>query len=93
MFVYFPNIYNSEMMAKICFSVMLRCKVYTDTLITVFLCAISKDSIIAARDLDLTLGYPGSVHLGFVVDNVALGQVFPRVLRFSPVKFIPSVYH
>ena len=28
---------------------------------------------------------PGSVHVGFVVDNVALGQVFLRVLRFSPV--------
>jgi hypothetical protein len=26
---------------------------------------------------------PGSVHMGFVVDKVALGQVFPRVLRFS----------
>jgi hypothetical protein len=26
---------------------------------------------------------PGSVHVGFVVDKVALGLVFPRVLRFS----------
>jgi hypothetical protein len=34
---------------------------------------------------------PGSVHVGFVVDKVALGQVFPRVLRFSPVNFIPPV--
>ena len=34
---------------------------------------------------------PGSVHVGFVVNKVALGQVFPRVLRFSPVNFIPSV--
>jgi hypothetical protein len=32
---------------------------------------------------------PRSVHVGFVVDKVALGQVFPRVLRFSPVNFIP----
>jgi hypothetical protein len=32
---------------------------------------------------------PGSVHVGFVVDKVALGQVFPRVLRFSPVNLIP----
>jgi hypothetical protein len=31
---------------------------------------------------------PGSVHVGFVVDKVALGQVFLRVLRFSL-----SVYH
>jgi hypothetical protein len=25
---------------------------------------------------------PGSVHVGFVVDKVALGQIFPLVLRF-----------
>jgi hypothetical protein len=31
---------------------------------------------------------PGSVHVGFVVDKVALGQVFLRVLRFSPVNFV-----
>jgi hypothetical protein len=36
---------------------------------------------------------PGSVHVGFVVDKVALGQVFPRVLRVSPVNFIPPVLH
>jgi hypothetical protein len=36
---------------------------------------------------------PGSVHVGFVVDKVALGQVFLRVLRFSPVNFIPPVLH
>ena len=30
---------------------------------------------------------PGSVHVGFVVDEVALGQVVPRVLRFSPFQF------
>jgi hypothetical protein len=36
---------------------------------------------------------PGSVHVGFVVDKVALGQVFPRVLRFSPVTFIPPLLH
>jgi hypothetical protein len=35
----------------------------------------------------------GSVHLRFVVDKVALGQVFPRVLRFSPVNVIPPVLH
>jgi hypothetical protein len=34
---------------------------------------------------------PGSVDVGFVVDKVALGQVFPRVLRFSPVNFVPPV--
>jgi hypothetical protein len=31
--------------------------------------------------------------MGFVVDKVALGQVFPQVLRFSPVNFIPPVLH
>ena len=28
-----------------------------------------------------------------MVDKVAWGQVFPRVLRFSPVSFIPPVLH
>ena len=32
-----------------------------------------------------------SVHVGFVVDKVVLGQGFPRLLRFSPVSFIPPV--
>jgi hypothetical protein len=32
---------------------------------------------------------PGSVHVGFV----ALGQIFPRVLRFSSVNIIPLVLH
>jgi hypothetical protein len=27
---------------------------------------------------------PGSIHVKFVVDKVALGQVFLRVLRFAP---------
>jgi hypothetical protein len=31
--------------------------------------------------------------VGFVVDKVALGQGFPRVLQFSPVNFIPPVLH
>jgi hypothetical protein len=36
---------------------------------------------------------PGSIHAGFVVDKVALGQVFLRVLRFSPVNIIhPSLF-
>jgi hypothetical protein len=34
---------------------------------------------------------PGSVQVGFVVDKVALGKVFSRVLRFSSVNFIPPV--
>jgi hypothetical protein len=35
---------------------------------------------------------PGSIHVGFVVDKVALGQVFLRVLRFSPVNIIPPSF-
>jgi hypothetical protein len=40
----------------------------------------------------------GSVHMGFVVDKVVLGQVSFRVLRFLPVTNIPSwfsilIYH
>jgi hypothetical protein len=31
----------------------------------------------------------GSIHVEFVVDKVALGQVFLRVLRFSSVNIIP----
>jgi hypothetical protein len=33
------------------------------------------------------------IHVGFVADEMALGQVFPRVLRFSPVNFIPPVLY
>jgi hypothetical protein len=36
---------------------------------------------------------PGPVHARFVVDKVALGQAFLRVLRFSPVNFITPVLH
>jgi hypothetical protein len=36
---------------------------------------------------------PGSVPVGFVVDKMALGQGFPRILWFSPVIFIPPVLH
>jgi hypothetical protein len=36
---------------------------------------------------------PESVLVGFVVDKVALGQVFLRVLRFFAVSFIPPVLH
>jgi hypothetical protein len=37
--------------------------------------------------------YRRSVHVGFVVDKVALGQGFSRELRFSPVNFILLVLH
>jgi hypothetical protein len=36
---------------------------------------------------------PGSVHMGFLVDKMALGQAFTRVLRVSPANFIPPVLH
>jgi hypothetical protein len=35
---------------------------------------------------------PGSIHVGFVVGKVALGQVFLRVL-FSPASIIPPLLH
>jgi hypothetical protein len=39
---------------------------------------------------------PGSIRgqsmWGFVVDRVALGQVFLRLLMFTPVSIIPLVY-
>jgi hypothetical protein len=50
--------------------------------------AVSRRSPTAEARVD-----PGSVHVGFVVDKVALGQVYPGVLRFSPVNFIPPVLH
>jgi hypothetical protein len=41
----------------------------------------------------LSLLRPGSIQVGFVVDKVALDQVFLRVLRFSPVNIIPPLLH
>jgi hypothetical protein len=35
---------------------------------------------------------PGLIRVGFVVEKVALGQVFLRVLRFSPVSIIPPSF-
>jgi hypothetical protein len=49
---------------------------------------------VSRRPLTAEAGFdPGSAHVRFVVDKVALGQVFPRALRFSPVNFIPPVLH
>jgi hypothetical protein len=36
---------------------------------------------------------PRSVHVGCVVDKVALGQVFLRVFRLLPVNIIPPFLH
>ena len=35
---------------------------------------------------------PRPVHVGFVVDKLALGQGYVRVIRFSPVSSIPLVH-
>jgi hypothetical protein len=37
--------------------------------------------------------YARSVLVRFVVDKVALGQVFLQILRFSPVSIIPPILH
>jgi hypothetical protein len=56
--------------------------------------AVPRLRLLAADLLPRRPGFdPGSVHMVFVVDKVALGQVFPRVLRFFPVNFIPPVFH
>jgi hypothetical protein len=50
----------------------------------------------AVRRRPLTAGArvrSGAGHVGFVVDKVALEQVLPRVLRSSPVNFIPPQLH
>ena len=36
---------------------------------------------------------PGRLYVTFVVEKVTVEQVFPRVLRFSPVNFIPPLLH
>jgi hypothetical protein len=45
---------------------------------------------------DLSLRNPGiaprSIHVGFMVDKVTLGQVFLRVLRFFPINTIPPSF-
>ena len=49
---------------------------------------------VSRRPLPRSPGFDsGSFHVGIVVDQVALGQVFPRVLRLSPVNFITPVLH
>lgn len=36
---------------------------------------------------------PRAVHVGFVMNKVALGQVSFRVFRFQPVRIIPPLNH
>jgi hypothetical protein len=54
--------------------------------------------LVANQSLQSPEFLPDSTHMGYVVDKVALGQIFLRVLRFSPVSIIPPslstlVYH
>ena len=39
------------------------------------------------------LDYFQWLRVGFVVDEVALGQILPPVLQFSPVSIIPPLLH
>ena len=40
------------------------------------------------------LGFdPRSLHVGHAVDEVAMGQVFPRKLQFCPVSIIPPMLY
>jgi hypothetical protein len=48
---------------------------------------------VSRRPLTAEARVRSRANVGFVVDKVALGQVFPRVLRFSPVNLIPPVLH
>jgi hypothetical protein len=48
---------------------------------------------ISRRPLTAEARVPSRVYMGFVVDKVTLGQDFPRLFRFSPVSFIPQVFH
>jgi hypothetical protein len=48
------------------------------------------DQVVSQRPLTAEAQvHAGSIHVGFVVDKVALGYVFLRVLRFFPVNIIP----
>jgi hypothetical protein len=35
----------------------------------------------------------GSVHMGFILHNLALRQIFLRVIRFSPVSIMPPLFN
>jgi len=46
---------------------------------------------VASHSPLITISVP--VRMGFVVDKVALGQIFLRLLLFFPVIIIPSLLH
>jgi hypothetical protein len=45
--------------------------------------------LVTGLSLQRTRFAPGSIYVGFVVDKVALGQAFLRLLQCSPVSIIP----
>jgi hypothetical protein len=48
---------------------------------------------LSRRPLTAEARLRSQLYVGYLVYKVTLGQVFPRVLRFSPVSFIPQVFH
>jgi hypothetical protein len=64
------------------------------TLLTASVIGCAMAQAVSRRPLPRRPGFdPKSVHVGFVVDKVALRQVFPRVRRFSHVNIIPPLLH
>jgi hypothetical protein len=49
--------------------------------------------LVASLSLQRNEFLPGLVHIGFVVDKVALGQIFLHIPQFSPVSNIPPVLY
>jgi hypothetical protein len=51
------------------------------------------DQAVSRRPFTAEARVRSQINVGFVVDKVTLGQVFPRVHRFTAVNFIPPVLH
>jgi hypothetical protein len=64
-------------------SALVRFLVYTKTLYAV------PWRLVAGLSASRSRFAPGSVHVGYVKEKVALVQFFLRVIRFSPVSIIP----
>jgi hypothetical protein len=67
-------------------------KLHTETILTSILAVPWLRSLVAGLSPRRPGFAPGSIHMGFVVDKVALGQVFIRILRFFPVYIIPPSF-
>jgi len=63
------------------------------TLSTVNLSIRSTIRAVSRRTVTAEARFRSQVSLTFVVDRVALGQVFMPVLRFSPVSIVPPMLH